>query len=94
MRAMHDSCPFCTPASSRVVAASDLALALRDAYPVSPDHTLVIPRRHVASFFDLTAGERAAMSELLDSAQAGPAPAPGLQEPRTAAVLTATKGKP
>jgi diadenosine tetraphosphate (Ap4A) HIT family hydrolase len=33
-------------------------MVIRDAYPVSPGHTLVIPRRHVGSFFDLTADER------------------------------------
>ncbi|NJD26383.1 MAG: HIT family protein [Betaproteobacteria bacterium] len=42
------------------------ALAIRDAYPVSPGHTLIIPRRHVDSFFAATADERLAMFELLD----------------------------
>jgi len=30
-----------------------LAFSARDSYAVSPGHTLVVPRRHVASFFDL-----------------------------------------
>ena len=34
-----------------------LAYSARDSYAVSPGHTLVIPRRHVASFFDLTPEE-------------------------------------
>jgi len=45
------------------------AIATRDAYPVAPGHTLVIPLRHVASFFDATPEERAAMLELLDEAK-------------------------
>lgn len=43
------------------MARNGFALAFRDAYPVSAGHTLVIPVRHVASFFDITPNERAAM---------------------------------
>ena len=35
----------------------ELAYSARDSYAVSPGHTLVVPRRHVASFFDLTPEE-------------------------------------
>ena len=45
--------------------ANDLALAIRDAYPVSNGHTLVLPRRHIGSFFDLEAPERDAVFELI-----------------------------
>ncbi len=38
-----------------------MALALPDAYPVSPGHTLIVPRRHVRDFFGLTAEEQAAI---------------------------------
>jgi diadenosine tetraphosphate (Ap4A) HIT family hydrolase len=44
-----------------------LAYATRDSYPVSPGHTLVIPFRHCAGFFDLSAAEMAACMELLVS---------------------------
>lgn len=64
------SCPFCTLPPERVVFANDLVVVIRDGFPVSPGHTLVIPRRHVGSFFDLTAEERIAMLELLDRAKA------------------------
>ena len=60
------SCPFRTIADDRVVDRNDLAFVLRDAYPVPRGHTLVIPCRHVPSFFDTTREERAAMLELLD----------------------------
>ncbi|HSY26876.1 MAG TPA: HIT domain-containing protein [Burkholderiaceae bacterium] len=40
------SCPFCAIPSDRVVAANTLAFAIRDGYPVSKGHSLVIPRRH------------------------------------------------
>lgn len=60
------TCPFCSISPARVVAASDLALALRDSYPVSPGHTLIVPRRHVATWFDATPAEQAALLALLD----------------------------
>lgn len=42
-------CPFCQPVE-RIVLASDKALVIRDGFPVSHSHTLVIPRRHLGSF--------------------------------------------
>lgn len=50
-------CLFCALPPDRLIAATPLLLAIRDGYPVSPGHTLVIPRRHVASFRDLTPDE-------------------------------------
>jgi diadenosine tetraphosphate (Ap4A) HIT family hydrolase len=44
---------------------NELAYSARDSYPVSPGHTVVIPKRHVASFFDLTPGEVNACMELI-----------------------------
>lgn len=41
------------------------AFAMLDAYPVSKGHCLIIPRRHVASWFDATADERNEMFDLL-----------------------------
>ena len=62
-------CPFCALPTARVVLRNDSAIVIRDAYPVSPGHTLVIPVRHVASFFDTTTGERTAMLDLLEAAK-------------------------
>lgn len=57
-------CPFCRPDPARVVASTDSALAIRDGFPLSEGHTLVVPRRHVASLFELNPDERAAVWEL------------------------------
>ena len=65
----HAPCTFCTLLADRVLFQNDLAIAVRDAYPVARGHTLVIPKRHVASFFDATEPERSAMLSLLDMAQ-------------------------
>ncbi len=60
----RDSCPFCD-VGSRVVAENELAAALRDREPASKGHTLVVPKRHCTSFFDLTDAEVAACYALL-----------------------------
>ncbi len=61
-------CPFCNRiAASQFIQEDSLALALPDAYPVSPGHTLIVPRRHVQDFFDLTAEEQAAVWTLVQS---------------------------
>lgn len=49
-------CPFCQSDLSTIKSQKD-AYAMYDKYPVSPGHTLIIPTRHVADFFDLTPEE-------------------------------------
>ena len=64
---MDKSCPFCKVESEReIIASSNLSLAFYDGFPVSPGHTLIIPRRHVASFFELTEEERLDLLKLVD----------------------------
>lgn len=68
---MSGPCPFCTLPAGRIVMADHLAVVIRDGFPVSPGHTLILPKRHVGSFFDITEEERRAMLALLDAAKAG-----------------------
>ena len=49
--------------------ADELVFAIRDGFPISPGHMLIIPRRHIASFFDATSAERTSLLELLDVAR-------------------------
>jgi diadenosine tetraphosphate (Ap4A) HIT family hydrolase len=65
------TCRFCRVTDEEMVHARPLAFATRDSYPLTPGHMLIIPRRHIASFFEATREERAAMMELLDEAKAG-----------------------
>jgi diadenosine tetraphosphate (Ap4A) HIT family hydrolase len=58
-------CAFCCLETGRVRAENDLAIAIADAFPVAIGHTLVISRRHVADFFELTGPEVAALFELV-----------------------------
>ena len=64
MQPNESACPFCTLEKVGPTASNELAAAFPDAYPISPGHTLIIPRRHVASFFDLESAEQSAMLEL------------------------------
>jgi diadenosine tetraphosphate (Ap4A) HIT family hydrolase len=66
---MTMTCLFCCLPESRVLLRNETAIVVRDAFPVTRGHTLVIPLRHVESFFDTSAEERAAMFELLDAAK-------------------------
>lgn len=76
-RGMSDSydhrekdCAFCGIKSQRVVADNELCFAIRDEYPVTEHHTLVIPKRHVADYFDLYQPELNALSRLLGEMRA------------------------
>jgi diadenosine tetraphosphate (Ap4A) HIT family hydrolase len=62
VRDPNDPCLFCTPRG--VARQNELAYSARDTFPVSPGHTLIIPLRHCADFFDLSPEEMAACLEL------------------------------
>lgn len=59
------SCLFCSLEDFGILAANEYAVAVPDAFPVSPGHTLIIPRRHFTSLFGATNDERAALLTLL-----------------------------
>ena len=67
---MTKPCPFCTLPPERIIDSNDLALVIRDGYPVSTGHTLVIPKRHIGSWFEITPEEQSAMLDLLGKAKA------------------------
>ncbi|MFC4789036.1 MULTISPECIES: HIT family protein [Giesbergeria] len=62
-------CPFCTLPATRIVQQNEHAVWLMDGFPVSPGHSLVIPKRHVGSFFEVSPDERTALFELLEQAK-------------------------
>ena len=67
MRDPNDPCLFCAPRG--VTHRNALAYCTRDTFPVSPGHSLIIPFRHCADFFELSAEEVAACMELLLTAR-------------------------
>jgi ATP adenylyltransferase len=64
--ARESTCVFCSLAAERVVAENHLCIATRDLYPVSDGHTLIMPRRHVGSYFELRQPEINAITALLE----------------------------
>lgn len=62
---MSDS-PFLQIPSEQWVASNALAFAIRDRFPVSQGHTLLVPRRKVPTWFEATREEQCSLLELLD----------------------------
>ena len=63
------NCPFCNMEPGRLVSESELTVTVRDGFPVSKGHSLIIPKRHVQSFFDLESVEKVEIFQALDDAK-------------------------
>ncbi len=59
------SCVFCELTSDRFIDETELSYVFRDAFPVTDLHTLIISKRHVSDYFDLTVAEREDIQDLL-----------------------------
>lgn len=59
------NCHFCNMPKDRILIENSSAFLVKDLYPVSNGHSLVIPKRHVESFFEATELERMHMFELI-----------------------------
>jgi len=61
------NCPFCKRlrAHEMLLASRPLAVGFPDAFPVSPGHCLVIPRRHEPDFFELSRQEQDAIWDIV-----------------------------
>ena len=64
-RDTNNPCLFCTDPQG-VSLNKKLVYSARDTYAVSAGHSLIIPKRHVANFFDLTPEEVTASMELIN----------------------------
>ncbi len=63
------NCPFCAADPGRIFLETDLVLGLWDGFPVSLGHALLIPRRHVADWFQATAEEQVALTSAIERAR-------------------------
>ena len=68
---MNPSCPFCTLEASKIIAQDPWVMTIRDTCPVSPGHTLILPKRHIASLFEATEEEQIALLRALSEAKLG-----------------------
>ena len=58
-------CLFCELPSDRIISSNELGYVIRDGYPVTEGHSLIIPKRHVKTYFDLGQAEINALNQLL-----------------------------
>tara|TARA_B100001057_G_scaffold77461_1_gene72336 strand:- start:878 stop:1276 length:399 start_codon:yes stop_codon:yes gene_type:complete len=65
MRDPNNPCLFCNVKESDYAHENDLAYANYDSYPVSEYHCLIIPKRHLKDYFDLTKEELVACHNLI-----------------------------
>ncbi len=65
----HPGCVFCAMGEEHIIARNGLAYGVRDTSPVTPFHTLILPNRHMAGYFDLNVKEKLAIDELLEEAR-------------------------
>ena len=66
---MTKSCPFCTLPPERIIDSNEFGITIRDGFPVSTGHTLIIPKRHIGSWFEIDAEEQLGLLDLLTRAK-------------------------
>ena len=60
-----EQCLFCNKSKQKIIYSSKLLFIVRDSYPVTKLHTLIIPHRHVSNFFDLNDEELSDLNKIL-----------------------------
>ena len=64
---MTDQCIFCNKSKQKIIYSSDLFFVVRDSYPVTKLHTLIIPKRHFQSYFDMNIDEINSINSILNN---------------------------
>ena len=65
MKDPNNPCIFCEIKKSELVYENKLAYASYDTYPVAKHHCLIIPKRHIKDYFELTDKELIACNQLI-----------------------------
>jgi len=61
-----EDCPFCYDnIKNRVVAEQDSVVAIRDSYPVTDGHLLIVPKRHMEDYFSMNETEKKDLGVLI-----------------------------
>lgn len=66
---MSENCLFCQLREERIISQCDLTITFLDSYPVSPGHALIVPKRHVATYFEVTECEQIAIAKAIQVAK-------------------------
>ena len=59
-------CPFCSIPSERIITNYETFFTIRDKFPVTDGHMLIISKRHVSDYFDLSDAEKEELIIILD----------------------------
>ena len=65
MKDPNNPCIFCKIRKEEIQFENQLAYSSKDSYPVSKFHSLIVPKRHVETYFDLTEEEIQACNDLI-----------------------------
>ena len=65
MKDPNNPCIFCKIRAEELQFENQLAYSSRDSYPVSEFHSLIVPKRHVETYFELTNEEIQACYDLI-----------------------------
>ena len=65
MKDPNNPCLFCTTKNDDIIEENKFAFATLDSYPVSSQHCLIIPKRHVKEYFDLSEEEVLGCDQLI-----------------------------
>ena len=76
MKDPNNPCIFCKIRKEELQFENQLAYSSKDSYPVSELHSLIVPKRHVETYFDLTKEEIQACNELILKTKERPRYAP------------------
>lgn len=60
------NCKFCNIEKKRIVIESKLSIAFNDMFPVNTGHILIVPKRHIADYFELSSIEKNDIWNLVD----------------------------
>ena len=66
----NNTCPFCNMETGRIQYENKKFFVIRDGFPISPGHTLIIPKLHIASLFELQDNDFIHLREAIHSAKA------------------------
>jgi len=65
MSNLTEECLFCNKKKQKIIYCNKFIYVVRDSFPVTKYHSLIIPHRHVSNFFDLNNDELKSLSKIL-----------------------------
>jgi len=65
MKDPNNPCLFCNTTNKEYVFENDLAFSTFDSYPVSEFHLLIVPKRHIKNYFELSNDEMIACNKIV-----------------------------